>query len=143
MGANFRVAVMAIIVNEQGEILIGSSPRDGGFKFPQGGLEPHENSITGIKRELKEELGIIITDDDILFACAEKVRYTYPKENNSRYEGQELSIVNIQYHDRMALSPQDDEFDKLYWIHPKDLSKYDVQFRLDAYTRALELCGLL
>ena len=53
----FRIAAMAVIVNDRNQILIGSSPRDGGYKFPQGGLEPNEDAISGIKRELNEELG--------------------------------------------------------------------------------------
>ena len=144
MGTDIRKAVMAIIVNNQGKILIGSSPRDGGYKFPQGGLLANEDVVTGIKRELKEELGISITDDDILTVYPEKVRYYYPT-NDPYYifKGQELSVVKIQYDTSMVLVPQDDEFDELHWIHPKDLSKFDVRFRLDAYTRALELCRLL
>ena len=54
MKTPIRKAVMAVIVNDDSTILIGSSPRDGGYKFPQGGLEPNEDIITGIKRELKE-----------------------------------------------------------------------------------------
>ena len=140
----FRIAVMAVIVNKKKQVLIGSSPRDGGFKFPQGGLELNEDAITGIKRELNEELGIIITDNDILFFSNEKVEYLYPPEDPYYiYKGQQLSVIKIQYNTSMQLTPQDDEFEELHWINPTDLPKYNTNFRLKAYLRALELCELL
>jgi len=140
----FRIAVMAVIVNKKDQVLIGSSPRDGGFKFPQGGLEPNEDTITGIKRELNEELGIVITDDDILFFSNDKVEYLYPPEDPYYiYKGQQLSVIKIQYNTSMLLIPQDDEFDELHWINPHDLHNYNTNFRFKAYQRALEICGLL
>jgi len=141
---SFRIAVMAVIVNNENNVLIGSSPRDGGYKFPQGGLEPNEDTLTGIKRELNEELGISITNEDVLQIHSEKVQYLYPpKDPYFIYKGQQLSVFKIQYNKSMKLIPQDDEFDELHWIHPTDLPKYNTNFRLKAYQRALELCGLL
>lgn len=140
---SFRIAAMAVIVNDQNQVLIGSSPRDGGFKFPQGGLEPNEDAISGIKRELFEELGIRISDDDILFFASEEVHYLYPPEDPYYiYKGQRLSVIKVQYNDSMKLIPQDDEFEELHWISPSDLHSYDLGFRLKAYARAIEICGL-
>ena len=140
----FRIAVMAVIVNDQNQVLIGSSPRDGGYKFPQGGLNLDEDALTGVKRELCEELGINIADDTIEILFEEKVRYYYPPEDPYYiYKGQELSVVKIKYDNTWSLVPQDDEFEKLYWIYPNELSNFDVGFRLRAYNKALELCGLL
>jgi len=144
MRDQFRIAVLAILVNNEGKVLIGSSPRDGGYKFPQGGLLKNENALTGVKRELKEELGISITDDDIESLYDEKVRYLYPPEDPYYiYKGQELFVVKIQYNTSMQLIPQDDEFEELHWINPSELTSFDVRFRLKAYIRALELCDLL
>ena len=140
----FRIAAMAVLVNDRNQVLIGSSPRDGGFKFPQGGLEPNEDAITGIKRELNEELGILIADSDILLYSNEKVEYLYPpKDPYYIYKGQQLSVIKVQYNSAMQLIPQDDEFDELHWIEPVELKNYDVGFRLKAYQRALQICDLL
>ena len=141
---SFRIAVMAVIVNSKNHVLIGSSPRDGGFKFPQGGLEPHEDALTGIKRELNEELGISIIDADILQVHSEKVHYLYPPEDPYFiYKGQQLSVIKILYNEDMQLIPQDDEFGELHWINPQDLHNFNTNFRFKAYQRALEICGLL
>ena len=143
MKTPIRKAVMAVILNDDSRILIGSSPRDGGYKFPQGGLEPNEDIITGIKRELKEELALTITDTDIVQSYSEKVKYTYPNEDKYIFLSQELSIVKIKYNKDMQLLPQDEEFDNLFWISPKDLYRYNTYFRAKAYTMALKICGLL
>ncbi|NNC70063.1 MAG: NUDIX hydrolase [Flavobacteriaceae bacterium] len=141
---SFRIAALAIVINQEGKILIGSSPRDGGYKFPQGGLDPDEDVFSGIKRELLEELGIIIDDSDIEIIFEEKVRYTYPPEDPYYiYKGQELSVVKIQYKNSWQLIPQDDEFDELLWIQPHELQRFDVGFRIKAYIKALEMCELL
>lgn len=140
----FRIAVLAIVVNQEGKILIGSSPRDGGYKLPQGGLDPEEDALTGVKRELKEELGIDLQDRSIDYLCTETVEYVYPPEDPYYiYKGQRLSVVRITYNDSMELIPQDDEFQELLWIHPQELNNFDVGFRVQAYRRALELCELL
>ena len=143
MKQEVRKAVMAVIVN-QDKVLIGSSPRDGGYKFPQGGLEIGENFISGIIRELKEELDLDITEKDILQSYTEKVSYIYPDEDQYIFKRQELNIVKVQYlAHKMRLKTQDDEFDKLHWIYPSELKNYNTYFRADAYKKALEICGLL
>lgn len=142
--SKFRIAVLAILVNKNGEVLIGSSPRDGGYKFPQGGLNPDELPLDGLKREMIEELDLQVTDANIEKVCDEKIQYLYP-ENDSYYifKGQELTVFKINYDSNAKLKPQDDEFDELHWIKPTELVNYDVQFRKQAYIRALEFCDLL
>lgn len=142
MKQEVRKAVMAVIVNDENKVLIGSSPRDGGYKFPQGGLDENEDFISGIKRELKEELDLTITDNDVIMAYPEKVGYLYPDEDRYIFKRQELNIVKVRFNATMKLMPQDDEFQDLIWISPKDLPKYNTYFRAKAYQKALEICGL-
>ncbi len=140
----FRKAVLAILVNDQGKILIGSSPRDGGYKLPQGGLEPGEDPISGVKRELLEELALAISDRDIDVLHRETVQYLYPPEDPYYiYKGQRLHVVKIKFRSKEKLLPQDDEFDLLHWIDPSELTSFDVGFRKEAYIKALLLCNLL
>ena len=143
MKQEVRKAVMAIIVNDEKKVLIGSSPRDGGYKFPQGGLDKGEYFIDGIIRELKEELAIDVTEKDILQSYTETVGYVYPNEDRYIFKRQELNIVKVQFNDKMKLIPQDDEFEDLIWISPSELSNYNTYFRAEAYQKALKICGLL
>jgi len=142
---SYRKAVMAVFVNDTRQVLIGYSPRDGGFKFPQGGFKPHEKPIRALQREMREELGVHIKEDDIVQICAERVKYNYTSgdDSSSTHVGQEQMVMKIRYNKSMRLKAQDDEFKEMVWISPKDLKKYDTQHRKEAYKRALELCGLL
>ncbi len=143
MGKIYRQAVMAVIVNEESKILIGYSPRDKSYKFPQGGLEGKESLLQGIERELKEELNYLLFHDYILEVYDEKVRYPFPPDCHPVYMGQELSIVKIKHRTDADVIPQDDEFDELIWIRPKDLGTYNYEYRSDAYRQALSICGLI
>ena len=134
---------MAVIVNEESKVLIGYSPRDKSYKFPQGGLDEEEDLISGIVRELKEELNYNLFHDHILEVYNEKVRYPCPPECHPLYMGQELSIVKIRHRPDADTIPQDDEFDELIWIHPRDVGSYNYEYRSDAYRQALSICGLI
>lgn len=134
---------MAVIVNEESKVLIGYSPRDKSYKFPQGGLDEEEDLISGIVRELKEELNYNLFHDHILEVYNEKVRYPFPPDCHPLYMGQELSIVKIRHRPDADTIPQDDEFDELIWIHPRDVGSYNYEYRSDAYRQALSICGLI
>ena len=93
----YRQAVMAIIINDENKVLFGYSPRDVSYKFPQGGLEENEDIITGIKRELLEELDYHLENKYIIEICKEKIRYPFPPDVHPVFMGQELSIVKIKH----------------------------------------------
>ncbi|MEN8124395.1 MAG: NUDIX domain-containing protein [Bacteroidota bacterium] len=143
MAKIYRQAVMAVIINNENRILIGYSPRDKSFKFPQGGLEKGENIITGIKRELIEELDYFLEDHLILKSYKEKIRYHFPPDVHPIFMGQELSIVKIKHTIRANIIPQDDEFNQLHWIYPHEIQNFNTEYRADAYYRALKICKLI
>lgn len=148
----YRPAVMAIILNDNNEFLIGESPRDGGFKFPQGGKEENQNSFENIKRELNEEIGIDILEKDIIKVCNKKIKYKFGKAGLERFKGvyigQEIEIFLIKYNKNMFIKAQkneDDgfyEFSEFYWIKFSDFEKYNFKHRKNSYLEALKLCDL-
>ena len=73
-----HVAV-AVIVNEQGEVLIARRPdhlhQGGLWEFPGGKLEPGERVIKALSRELDEELGIAVESASPLI----RVHHHYPQ----------------------------------------------------------------
>lgn len=139
----YRQAVMAIIINSENKVLFGYSPRDISFKFPQGGLEENEDIISGIKRELLEELNYILENKYIIEIYKEKIRYSFPPDVHPIFMGQELTIVKINHNRTSKIEPQDNEFDKLFWIKPREINKFDSVYRSKAYYRALEICDLV
>jgi mutator protein MutT len=70
--------VAAAVIDAGGRVLIAQRPAGkhlaGGWEFPGGKLEPGEGRATGLARELREELGITISNPRPLI----RVRHTYP-----------------------------------------------------------------
>ncbi len=70
--------VAAVVIDAAGRVLIAQRPAGkhlaGGWEFPGGKLEPGEQRLAGLARELREELGISIETPRPLI----RVRHTYP-----------------------------------------------------------------
>jgi 8-oxo-dGTP diphosphatase len=59
-----RVAVYGVLRRDGGTLLMrraGSGYRDGQLSLPAGHLEGDEDALSGLRRELAEELGIMVT----------------------------------------------------------------------------------
>ncbi len=74
----FVHVVAAAVIDAKGRVLIAQRPRGkhlaGGWEFPGGKLEPGEERLTGLARELREELGITIATPRPLI----RVHHAYP-----------------------------------------------------------------
>jgi mutator protein MutT len=70
--------VAAAVIDAAGRVLIAQRPAGkhlaGGWEFPGGKLEPGEERVAGLARELREELGIAIETPRPLM----RVRHAYP-----------------------------------------------------------------
>lgn len=70
---------VGIVINEQGQLLIAKRPDHwlgGGYwEFPGGKIEPNEDSVTALKRELLEEVGVIVKNCTPLISLL----YVYPE----------------------------------------------------------------
>jgi 8-oxo-dGTP diphosphatase len=70
--------VAGAVIDESGRVLIAQRPAGthlaGGWEFPGGKLEPGEERLAGLARELNEELGISIATPRPLI----RVRHSYP-----------------------------------------------------------------
>jgi 8-oxo-dGTP diphosphatase len=70
--------VAAAVIDTTGRVLIAQRPAGthlaGGWEFPGGKLEPGEERLAGLARELREELGITIATPRPLI----RVRHAYP-----------------------------------------------------------------
>jgi mutator protein MutT len=74
----FIHVVAAAVIDAKGRVLIAQRPRGkhlaGGWEFPGGKLEPGEERLAGLARELREELGITIATPRPLM----RLRHAYP-----------------------------------------------------------------
>ena len=69
-----------LMINEERKVLIGlraaNSFFSGVWEFPGGKLEPGETSISSLVRELKEELNIVVNENDLSYI--KSYDYVYP-----------------------------------------------------------------
>ena len=56
----YRVSIKALILNENKKFLLCKEP-DGRWELPGGGLDFNENPQNWIKREIHEDMGLIVT----------------------------------------------------------------------------------
>lgn len=70
------------MINKQGSILAchgTGKPKDYGFDFPKGCVDEGEDDIDGALRELKEETGIILPNNESIIDCGV---HNHNKEKN-------------------------------------------------------------
>lgn len=79
MYVNPSAAVAAFVVNQRGELLVcirGNEPEKGKYDLPGGFIDNDETAEQAIKRELKEELGMIVETGTYLFSIPNDYLYS-------------------------------------------------------------------
>ena len=123
----FNIRVYALIIH-QDAILILKEPYAGEilYKFPGGGLEFGESLIDGLKRELKEELNLELTEA-IHF-------YTQEEFLVSKFRANE-QLLTIYYKTKVDnienLVRLDQSIQELMWIPLNKLSTQHVNLPID------------
>jgi nucleoside triphosphatase len=123
-----RVIAVGLVYNKQGEVLICKMPPDRGvfpgqWGLPGGGIEEGETLEVALRRELKEEIGIGVTDIQPLFFT--DGTYTKTLKDETRLE---IYMIFLIYR---CLASNDDiklneEFDSSAWVSKSVLRNYDL-----------------
>lgn len=123
----FNIRVYALIIH-QDAILILKEPYAGEilYKFPGGGLEFGESIIDGLKRELKEELNLDLTEASHF--------YTQEEFLVSKFRANE-QLLSIYYKAKVDnienLVRLDQSIQELMWIPLNKLSTQHVNLPID------------
>ena len=124
----YRVSVKAFIANEQGHVLVVKENQDT-WSLPGGGLDHGEEPQDGVRRELKEELGVTMVGDVEPF-CAK----TFYLEHKQAW------LLWVVY--KVELPRQDFIFGEgvtaAQFIDPKDMANSEDVFEKLVYTIARE-----
>ena len=109
-----RIGV-GIIHNGEGKILIDRRLKKGEmgglWEFPGGKVEPGETILECIKRELKEELDIEVTVEELLLT----IKHDYPKFQVTLY------VHRCQY---ISGIPKAIESEEIRWVTLTELNQY-------------------
>ena len=124
----FRVIVVALVQNSRDEYLICRMPKDRGvfpdqWGLPGGGIEEGERMETALRRELREELGVEVSDIKPLFFKDGQHRKSFA--DGSR---REVYMIFLIFSCRatssdLKLSP---EFSECAWVLGGDLGNYNL-----------------
>ncbi len=144
----YRQAICAVFVNKENKFLLGFNPRDKVYKKCQWGIENGENPREACKREVKEELGIEIFDEDIIKEFEETCNYNFEDKgvifiDGKWFVGQELKIFKINFDEEKMLFQKSDEFETFLWISSSELTNFKLSqrgdYKLRAYKKIVEI----
>ena len=149
----FRPNVGIVIINQQGQSLWAR--RVGGqdaWQFPQGGINTNESPEAALYRELKEEVGLLPHQVEVIACTGGWLRYRLPKRmlrHNSMplCVGQKqkwflLKLVGEEHDIDLNCDTGPAEFDDWRWVsYWYPLGKV-VPFKREVYRRALKELSL-
>lgn len=150
---NMRIAVGAIIHSQDKFLIVYEHNADTRpdvihefYKMPQGGIEPWEDEITALKREIKEELQIDIYERNIIRKIGQ---YAYTVNTNGLdkqttrddgLDGQIVAFYEVVLDDEQQnqIVPNPEEgIIGIEWIAMSKRYKYLDGYRMQAYNNAL------
>lgn len=125
----YRVSVKALITNARGRVLVVKENQDT-WSLPGGGLDHGEDALSGVARELKEELGIANATGLEPFCI--KTFYLEPKQTwllwavfKAEVQGESFvlgeGVTEAMFIDPNDLADSQDVFEKLVYAVAKGL----------------------
>lgn len=149
----YRANVGIVLINQQGKVFWGRRVGMSAWQFPQGGVNPNESIEQAMFRELREEVGLLPEDVEILGCTRRWLRYRLPKRY-IRHSQRPLCIGQKQRWFVLRLTTDEQrvdlaaagepEFDQWRWIEYWDSISLIVPFKREVYLRALsELAPLV
>ncbi len=122
--------VAGVIRDTSGRVLIAQRPRGrhmaGRWEFPGGKLHPGESPLQGLRRELAEELGVVVSSGERLIM----LRHDYPDRRVL------LDAWSVTAHEG---TPRGLESQALAWVAPEELPGHDLLEADRAIVTALRL----
>lgn len=121
-----RIIVVGVIQNARDQVLICKMPSKRGvfpgqWGLPGGGIEEGESAETALRRELREEVGLEVSEIQTLFFSDESYLKTFP----DGYQ-QEIYMIFLLFSCRLASGAVslNDEFEEYAWVSHEALSGY-------------------
>lgn len=126
--AQQRIIVVGVVYNQLDEILICKMPPTRGvfpgqWGLPGGGLEAGETLEMALRRELREEIGIEVTDIQAMFFTDGQYTKTFPGGDQ-----QEMYMVFLVFTCRACseIIKLNAEFERYTWTSTNSMNKFDL-----------------
>jgi putative (di)nucleoside polyphosphate hydrolase len=143
----FRANVGIILIDDSRRVLIAGRRARSGWQFPQGGIQPEESTEAAMFRELREEVGLVPDDVELIGSTEGWLKYRLPdryirREQTPLCIGQKQRWFLLQLRTgaervRFDLMPEP-EFDRCRWVDYWRPVKEVVYFKRPVYVRALK-----
>ena len=131
---NFNVRVYGLLINTKNEILVSDERRAGiSFtKFPGGGLEFGEGLSEALKREFSEEMGIIITVENLFYV---NDFFQISAFNDDHQLLSFYYLINYSHTDKIGkleyTYPLNEDGEKQRWVSISELHEDNFTFPID------------
>lgn len=124
----YRTIVVGLVWNQQNQLLFCKMPDNRGvfpdqWGMPGGGIEPNERMTDALKRELKEELGIEITDIKPAFFKDGEYEKTFADGSKKQVYMIFLLFYCRAVDEDIVLN---DEFSEYKWVREDDVKNLSV-----------------
>lgn len=139
-----RLAAYAVVRSHRGVLLTQLSARTnvpGQWNLPGGGIEPHEDPLEGLVREVHEETGQVVEDLRLLTVLT---RHWVGRAPSGRVE--DFHAVRL-FHTAVCPAPTDPvvhdvggSTEQARWVHPEDLAAMRLA---SSVPDALEAAGVI
>lgn len=142
----YRVGVGMIILSQRRQLFWGCRMNQGGWQFPQGGLNPGEALYDGMYRELYEEVGLTPEDVEEVSISRGWTQYKLPEQFVRHHQtplciGQKHRWFLLQLLDERAINlkatgkPEFEDFRFVNYWHPV---QNVILFKRPVYKQVLE-----
>ena len=146
----FRANVGIILANDDNRLLLGGRVGARGWQFPQGGMLEGEEPEEAMFRELREEVGLVESDVEVMAVSSDWLRYKLP-DKFVRRNSKPLCIGQKQRWFMLRLTADDEalrfdccdkpEFDRVRWVQFWRPVNEVIYFKRRVYARALHELG--
>ncbi len=138
--AHFRANVVAIVVNDAGDVLaFERSDIDDQWQLPQGGVDDGETPLDAVWRELREETGLSKKHVELIDEYPEWTVYEWPsgaRKNGRLGQCQRWFTFRVR-DDDVRPKPDGSEFRDWKWVSAEWLIDNVIEFRRPSYRRVL------
>lgn len=144
----YRLNVGIVIANGQGDVLWAHRTRQGGWQFPQGGMQDRETPRQAMYRELQEEVGLQPGDIEVWGVTRGWLRYRLPDKMVRNDVDKKTCIGQKQKWFLLKLKADDSavrldatrkpEFDEWRWVSYWYPVNQIIEFKRWVYQRMLK-----